>query len=68
MSVKTCHKQVGGGSGAPMEEQALDLRRECGAWIGPSHSRREDEVYRDRVTGKGGSEKLWKLSCNCSWE
>lgn len=56
---------AGGGSGAPWEGQALDLRWERGAWTGPSCSRKEDEVYRGRVTGKGGSENLWKLSCNC---
>lgn len=55
----------GGGSGAPSEGQALDLRWERGAWAGPLCSRKEDEVYRGRVTGKGGSENLWKLSCNC---
>lgn len=64
MSAKPCPEHMGGGSGAPVEGQALDLRWERGACTGPSCSRRRDELYKDRVTGRGGSEDLGKLSCN----
>lgn len=65
--METHPKQVGGGFGAPGfgglwrgRPETLDRSVECGAC-----SRREDEVYRNRVTGKGGSERLWKPTCNC---